>query len=186
MARSARTSSTSCCSHPRWPYPFWGSAMNWAAALVGLSLTALLAASLPGKLHPAATDEWRERDRAEAAAAERLDARGFRFTATQALSVDGLYRTLSFGNPDCVGPLRLVAVPINGEAAAMLRAILGPEEGVFYHYGGRAWPEIPVVRAYLTETALKMLRALGCSACAPSPLLPALMGSASCLAMAQR
>lgn len=160
--------------------------MNWAAALVGLSLAGLLAASLPGKLQPAATDEWRERDRAEAAAAERLDARGFQFIAAHALSVDGLYRTLSFGNSDCIGPVRLVAVPINGEGTAMLRAILGPEEGVFYYYGGRAWLEIPVVRAYLTETGLKMLRALGWSVRAPAPFLPALIGSETCLAMAQR
>lgn len=160
--------------------------MNWAVALVGLSVVGLLAASLPGKLHPAATDEWQERNRVEAAASERLDARGFHFVAAHPLSVDGLYRTLSFGNPDCVGPVRLMAVPINGEASAMLRAILGPQEGVFYHYDGRAWPEIPVMRAYLTETALKMLRALGCSTCAPAAFLPALIGSESCLALARR
>src|SRR5689334_17500579 len=98
-----------------------GSAMNWTSALVSASFAGLLLVSVPGKFNRApGSSEVAARDRIERKATDILIRSGYTPAGMEILSVDGLYRISAFQHPDCVGFLRVAAVPANGEAGQIL------------------------------------------------------------------
>jgi hypothetical protein len=136
--------------------------MTSGRLLLTASRLALAAVSLPGKLadYRDATNPFAPQP-AEAAAAERLGAAGWRAYGTLALTENGAYRVHAFESEACGGSVLLSAVRPNGEADAMLAELAGSSGKLFFIQGGRVYRDLPHFRATLEAKLAPLLQRFG-------------------------
>ncbi len=135
--------------------------MSYGRLLLVLSLVALAAASLPGKLMlaPSAAGSG-QAGAAERLAADRLATSGWVAAGVVNLTENGLFRLLAFRSPRCQGMLLLSAVAANGESETMLAQIARPH-GTLFYVDGAGLTEPPRLRAYLLGKLAPLLHRLG-------------------------
>jgi hypothetical protein len=153
--------------------------MRWPIVSLGL----LLVVSLTGKLLSQPVDATVSRDATEHEVTDALMARGFAPDGVEAVSVDGFYRALVFAHPAC-GALRAMAVPLNGEGSEIVRQVATTSERIAYVYDAALLSDVPVMRATVRESAIRLAHAIGWSPRNGRVSLATLIGDELCLARA--
>lgn len=135
--------------------------MNSGRLFLVISLVALAAASLPGKLAlaPGTVDDHGPTE-AERRAADRLVDKGWVGAGVVNLTNNGIFRLQAFTSPRCQGALLLSAVAANGESDSMLAEAAEPDGTLFYVQGGQI-TEPPRLRAYVVSKFAPLLHRLG-------------------------
>jgi hypothetical protein len=156
--------------------------------VLAAGLAAVVAATVPPKLARGGAEAGEGYASSRSRLEDRIDAflaaQGYRRAGLVPLSGDAHYRVQEYARAvpagACGDRLRVAAVPINGEATAMLDNYVGAAGRVSYVLSGRVHDAPPVAEAYVTEKFGRLLRLFGASAGTTLNALVAVVEDAAC------
>ncbi|MFA7429219.1 MAG: hypothetical protein WCZ23_03580 [Rhodospirillaceae bacterium] len=123
--------------------------MNSGSVILAISLAALTAASLPGKLTQGAQSDRAGPMAAEQRAANRLEGAGWTTQGWLSLTADGAYRAEVYHSPACQGALLMSGVSATMDSLTMMRRTAGPGGRVVFVYRGRLTDAPPRLWSYV-------------------------------------
>lgn len=139
-----------------------GCVMSFSGSLFALSLIALAAVSLPGKVAgPAAGGGGGVEAAAEQRAHAALEAAGWTRHEGFALTVAGRHPVTPFTAPACPHGLLVGPVAADLDAVPMMARAAGPGSRVIFLHGGTLHEAPPRLAAYAADKAAPLLAALG-------------------------
>ncbi|HYH22859.1 MAG TPA: hypothetical protein VD995_29975 [Azospirillum sp.] len=143
--------------------------MKLGSLALAAGLAAVVAVTVPPKLArgggEAGEGYANSRSRLEGRIDAFLAAQGYQRVGMIPLSGDAHYRVQEYARAEragaCEDTVRVAAVPINGEATAMLDNHFGDTGRIAYVLSGRVHDAPPVLEAYVTEKFGRLLRLFG-------------------------
>jgi len=168
--------------------------MKLGSLALAAGLVAVVAVTVPPKLARGGAEAGEgyanSRSRLEGRIDAFLAAQGYQRAGLIALSGDAHYRVLEYARPApagaCGDTLRVGAVPINGEATAMLDSQFADGGRISYVLSGRVHDAPPVFEAYVSEKFGRFLRLFGAQSGTTLNALVAVVEDEACAGTAAR
>ncbi|HEY0833860.1 MAG TPA: hypothetical protein VGE72_08120 [Azospirillum sp.] len=168
--------------------------MTRGSLVLAAGLAAVVAVTVPPKLARGGGEAGEGYANSRSLLEGRIDgflaAQGYQRAGMIPLSGDAHYRVQEYARAvpagACGDTLRVAAVPINGEATAMLDNHFGDTGRVAYVLSGRVHDAPPVAEAYVTEKFGRLLRLFGVQSGTALNALIAIVEDDACAGTAAR